>query len=319
MKDSTVPAMDKERLPQTIAETVHALHADDDILISIGSDISGDGSYGEDWLVVTDQYLLTFAADALKPTHDLRIDKLDKISVEDMTGAGVVQTETASGISRIIAFTEARSADFHTVVDGIRELMESRPLEEKHTVSDRTTCPTCQRPIPKEMVVCPYCTEKRRVLLRMLSFSRPYYRELATILLITILMTLCALASPYMSKLFIDYVFKFDSASGTFMYSHWHLACVAVLFVAYALQCVFSGLHERVAGIVGFKTIYDVRAALYTKIQEVSLAFFDKRHTGSIMARINQDTADPGTGSVCAGVSGREGIRDERRRLPLLP
>ena len=81
MKDSTVPAMDKERLPQTIAEMVHALHADDDILLSISSDISGDGSYGEDWLVVTDQYLLTFAANALKPTHDLRIDKLDKISV----------------------------------------------------------------------------------------------------------------------------------------------------------------------------------------------------------------------------------------------
>jgi ATP-binding cassette subfamily B protein len=126
----------------------------------------------------------------------------------------------------------------------------------------------------------------------MLGFSRPYLRDILLVLLVTVLMTLSSLATPYMSKLFIDYVFKMDPGTGEFLYPQWHLVCVGIMFGAYLLQSVFSALHERIAGIVGFKTIYDVRAALYRKIQEVSLAFFDKRHTGYILARINQDTAE---------------------------
>ena len=284
--------MEKERLPQNIADAVRAQHPGEDILISVSSDITRRGTYGEEWLIVTDKHLLTFSADASQPSHELPIDGLRTVSAENRIGSGVVETETESGTSRIIAFTEARSADFHNVVDGIRELMKGNPLSAKHTSSDRGKCAKCHRPVPQDMIVCPYCTEKRQVLMRVLRFSIPYARQLITIVLITTLMTLCALATPYMSKLFIDYVFKFDPATGGFMYPQWHLACVGVLFLAYVLQAIFAGIHERISGIVGFKTTYDVRTALYAKIQEVSLAFFDKRHTGAIMARINQDTAE---------------------------
>ncbi len=67
---------------------------------------------------------------------------------------------------------------------------------------------------------------------------------------------------------------------------------IGVLFLAYALQQVFSGLQERLGGIVGFRTVYDLRAAIYSRLQELSMSFFDKHHTGAIMARVNQDTAE---------------------------
>jgi ATP-binding cassette subfamily B protein len=284
--------MEKERLPQNIANAVRGQHPDEDILISISSDITGSGSYGEEWLIVTDKHLLTFSADTSQPSQNLAISKIKKISAENRVGSGVVEMETESGIFHIMVFTEARSADFHNVVDGIRELMKGCPLSAKHTSSERATCAKCHRPVPQDMTVCPYCTEKKQVLMRLLRFSIPYTRQLLTIVLITTLMTLCSLATPYMSKLFIDYIFKFNPETGGFMYPEWHLACVGILFVTYALQSVFAGFHERVSGSTGFRTIYDVRTALYRKIQEVSLAFFDKRHTGAIMARINQDTAE---------------------------
>ena len=284
--------MEKERLPKNIATAVRGLHSDEEILISVSSDITGSGTYGEEWLIVTDKHLLTFSADASQPSHNLPIAKIDKISAENRIGSGVVEMVTEAGTFRLMVFTEARSADFHNVVDGIRELMKGSPLSSKHTSSERNKCAKCHRPVPLDMTICPYCTEKKQVLMRVLRFSIPYSRQLLTILLITTLMTLCALCTPYMSKLFIDYIFKFDPVTGGFMYPQWHLACVGVLFLAYILQAVFAGIHERISGIVGFKTTYDVRTALYRKIQEVSLAFFDKRHTGSIMARINQDTAE---------------------------
>lgn len=284
--------MEKERLPQTIADAVKGLHPTEKILISVSTDITGTGTYGEEWMIVTDKHLLTFDAHASEPSHDLLLTSITSIAAENRTGTGIVAAEVGDDKHRIIAFTEARSADFHAVVDGVCELMKGETLSSKHTSSTRKACAKCHRPVPQEMTVCPYCTEKRQVLLRVLRFSIPYRRQLLAIFLITTLMTMCALATPYMSKLFIDYVFKFDPLTGGFMYPEWHLICVGVLFVTYILQSIFAGIHERISGIVGFKTTYDVRAALYRKIQEVSLAFFDKRHTGSIMARINQDTAE---------------------------
>ena len=58
--------------------------------------------------------------------------------------------------------------------------------------------------------------------MRMLQFSRPHLRALLLVLLVTVLMTLSSLATPYMSKLFIDYVFKMDPQTGKFLYPEWH-------------------------------------------------------------------------------------------------
>lgn len=284
--------MEKERLPENIWNAVHRLHPDEDILNAISADITAEGIYGEGWLVVTDRHILTFSAGSSQPSHDLRIDKLETITAENVSGAGFVQAETASGTSRIISYTKARSEDFHTVVDGIKTLMHGGMLSDRHRTSSRVVCPKCQRPIPKDMTLCPYCTEKRRVLVRLLAFSRPHLKQILVVLFVTLLMTLSSLITPYMSKLFIDYVFKIDPETGSFMYPQWHLVCVAIMLVAFLVQSVFAGIHERVAGTIGFRTVYDVRAALYRKLQDVSLAFFDKRHTGYILARINQDTAE---------------------------
>ena len=89
--------MEIERLPGDLLRVVRELHPDDEVLIAISSDITGNGTYGEDWLVVTDQHILTFSADNKQPSHDLRVDRLDKVVAENVSGAGFVQAQTAAG------------------------------------------------------------------------------------------------------------------------------------------------------------------------------------------------------------------------------
>jgi ATP-binding cassette subfamily B protein len=43
---------------------------------------------------------------------------------------------------------------------------------------------------------------------------------------------------------------------------------------------------------MGYYTVFDVRAAVYEKLQELSLSYFDRHQTGAILARVNQDTAE---------------------------
>ncbi|NQU40869.1 MAG: ABC transporter ATP-binding protein [Lentisphaerae bacterium] len=284
--------MEKDRLPKIISTALRAAYPNEPICLAISSNIARHGQYGREWLVATTAHLLVFPDDAATPTHDLALTELESISAENTVGAGSVLVKTATATYRIISYTEARSDDFHKIVDGLRALKEGAQVESHHTLSDRQECETCGRSIPKHMSTCPHCAQRRQILLRILSFSRPYAGQLALIFVITVLTTVVALLPPYMSKLFIDSVFKVDPATGTFPHADWHLWCVAAIFAAYALQSFFSGWQERVAGIVGFKTVYDVRAAIYKRIQELSLTFFDKRHTGAIMTRVNQDTAE---------------------------
>ncbi|MBT3294021.1 MAG: ATP-binding cassette domain-containing protein [Verrucomicrobia bacterium] len=284
--------MERDKLPQPIAEAVAARYPDEPIRLAISSDIAHHGQYGTEWLVATGGHLLVFPGDSATATHDLALSDLEELKAVDTVGAGAVTVRTPSATYHVISYTEARSDDFHKVVDGIKALKEGEAVTEHHTVSDRKRCEQCGRAIPESMRACPHCLKRRQAVLRIFSFSRPYIWQIAAIFLISSLSTMAALLVPYMSKLFIDFVFRPDAESGTFPHGGWHLWCVAAIFVAYALQSFFSGWQERLSGVVGFKTVYDVRAAIYKRIQELSLTFFDKRHTGSIMARVNQDTGE---------------------------
>lgn len=284
--------MEKDQLPESVVDAVAGRYPDEPILLAISSDIARHGRYGTEWLVATASHLLVFPDDSTTPVHELALADIETLSAEDTVGAGAVTVSTATGTYRIISYTEARSDDFHKVVDGIQALKNGAEIDEKHTVSDRKRCEQCGRMIPEHMPACPHCLHRRQAVLRILSFARPYTRQIAAILLISSLSTVAALLVPYMSKLFIDFVFHADPATGAFLHADWHLWCVGAIFVAYALQSFFAGWQERISGVVGFKTVYDVRATIYKRIQELSLTFFDKRHTGSIMARVNQDTAE---------------------------
>jgi ATP-binding cassette subfamily B protein len=284
--------VEKAKLPGVIRDAALESHPAESVVLAISSNIAGPGEYGTEWLVVTDAHVLVFPQSATEPRHDLAFADIESIKAEDTVGAGAVLVTTAAGSYRLIAYTDARSDDFHRTVDGISALKEGEALEAHHTTSDRKRCEQCGRAIPEDMRACPYCLRHHKALLRIFSFSRPYTGQILGIFILSSLATVAGLLVPYMSKLFIDFVFRPDPGTGGFPHADWHLWCVGAIFVAYALQSFFAGWQERLAGVIGFKTVYDVRSAIYGRLQELSLTFFDKRHTGSIMARVNQDTAE---------------------------
>ncbi|MFH1074295.1 MAG: ABC transporter ATP-binding protein [Candidatus Firestonebacteria bacterium] len=126
-----------------------------------------------------------------------------------------------------------------------------------------------------------------------MGFSKPYRMTVFLIVLVMAVGSFFGLITPYLSKLFIDYILKPDPVTRTFTYSGWLIWASLALFLSYAAQQLFSGFFlERLSGSLGFKTVYDVRAAVYEKLQELSMSYFDKNQTGAILARVNQDTSE---------------------------
>jgi ATP-binding cassette subfamily B protein len=280
-------------IPDNLRQAVGNAAPGAEIRFAEQSDLSPDGQFGEQWVVATPGRVLVFGRDRERLVCTRQVDLRDVDSVESLELAGVGMLELLSGGKRLrlVAYSDARGAAFQKFKWRLSGMLGNDPGDAPEP-RKQTICPACSKPLPLGYTRCPRCTPRSRTLARLLKLAWPHRRLLVLVLLLTALGTLCGLVTPYLSKIFIDFVFKPDPATGTFPLRHWHLPAVGLLLLAFAAQNLFAGLQERTAGLVGFRTVYDLRAALYERIQSLSLSFFDRHHTGAIMARVNQDTAE---------------------------
>ncbi len=281
-------------LPESILNLLKKYNLDQNVQVAVASDLTKQLIFGEEWLLAVDKKLATFSIQngtaTLLSLHDL--SDISHIQTTNLAGSGVVEIKINGQSHRLIHYTNAKNADFAWAVEDIKTLLDGKPIERKRTDREKRICERCGFHIPEDLNKCPRCTERWKTLKRILMFIRPYRAQLFFIFLSLIAGTGFGLITPYISKLFIDVILKPDPQSGLFEYAQWiPLAALALLF-SYAGQNLFSSLHLRLTGIVGHKTVYDVRGAIYEKLQELSLAFFDKYQTGALMARVNQDTRE---------------------------
>lgn len=68
------------------------------------------------------------------------------------------------------------------------------------------------------------------------------------------------------------------------------LAMAAILLVIYAFGLVASYVQTRTMGGVGRRILFNLRNALFNKLQELPVAFFNQNKSGDLISRINNDT-----------------------------
>lgn len=286
--------MQVNELPQSLKAWLAERWPDEAPLVAARSDLAPDGTYGEQWLVGSASRLWVVAVDgdscALRAEH--RLDAFDKIEHVGLVGSGVVEVETGSGRERLLIYTNACSQDMAWAIEDITTLKDGKELDTEHLDRKNLICETCGFPMGEELNKCPRCSQKGKTLRRVLGFTLPYRVNILFIFLAMLTTTAFGLVIPYMSKLFIDLILKPDADTGEFVNGHLLPWAALALLLAYAGQLFFGGVQERLSGSMGFRTVFDVRAAIYEKLQRLSLAYFDKHQTGAIMARVNQDTAE---------------------------
>ncbi|MEO2054626.1 MAG: ABC transporter ATP-binding protein [Nitrospira sp.] len=61
------------------------------------------------------------------------------------------------------------------------------------------------------------------------------------------------------------------------------------LFSLFLLQAIFSFSHNYISGAVGQQVLADLRVALFSHLQSLSLPFFSQRRTGELLSRLTND------------------------------
>lgn len=120
--------------------------------------------------------------------------------------------------------------------------------------------------------------------LRLLKYIRPYMHRLMMAILCTVMASACNLYLPWIIK---DVVDKVLVQKDSFM-----LYVIAIsIVVIFIIRGLFFYGQSYLMSWVGQKAVIDIRGEIFRKLQRLSLAFYDKNKTGTIMSYVTNDVA----------------------------
>ncbi|HXF84886.1 MAG TPA: ABC transporter ATP-binding protein [Anaerolineales bacterium] len=122
----------------------------------------------------------------------------------------------------------------------------------------------------------------KQLLLRVLSYARGYWWHIAGMLITILLTTGLSLLTPLIFRNMIDVVIPAKDTNRLILLG------VALLGIP-ALTGVINVFQRRLNATVGEGVIYDLRAALFARLQRMSLRFFTHTKVGELMSRLNND------------------------------
>ena len=118
--------------------------------------------------------------------------------------------------------------------------------------------------------------------LRILSYIKPYMHRLLFAMVCTIMAAAGNLYIPWIIKDMIEEVLA--DKNGTML--NWIAASIIAIFIVRGL---FWYGQNYLMSYVGQSVIIDIRAAVFKKLQRLSVSFYDKNKTGTIMSYVTND------------------------------
>jgi ATP-binding cassette, subfamily B, bacterial len=117
---------------------------------------------------------------------------------------------------------------------------------------------------------------------RIVSYGRPYVRQLTVVLATIVVISLLSLLPPLLMRSLIDTAIPDENLG---FVTRLGLAMVAVPL----LNGLLGVLQRWASAAVGEGIIFDLRCELFGHLQRMSLGFFTATRTGELMSRLNND------------------------------
>lgn len=120
------------------------------------------------------------------------------------------------------------------------------------------------------------------VVKRVTAFLRPYRWMALGNIGCAVLSLVCAFTYPKLARFIIDDVISQKRAD-------WLAPAAAVLALAFFLREFFNSLRIRINNEFEQRVIFDMRSAVYARLQRLPVSYFDPRASGDLMTRVIED------------------------------
>ncbi|HLJ54827.1 MAG TPA: ABC transporter transmembrane domain-containing protein, partial [Chthonomonadaceae bacterium] len=259
--------------------------------IVFASDIDARGAFREEWLVVDNESVYVFGANGAsgpRLIHNVPVRSIREANAETKVGNGHIEIRTDDETISLIRFSQAAVGDANTITRQITALSKGEQPKPEKVDEKKKHCPKCKRVLPEDTSVCPACVNKRAVMLRLFRFLVPYKPQVALSVFIILATTALGLLPAFISGRMVDELIR-QVAHGR------HdirpiVGYIGLLASAALVTAALTYGARRVQSFLGARVSMDIRVTLYNKYNQLSLGYYDKRSTGTVMSRITNDS-----------------------------
>lgn len=173
-------------------------------------------------------------------------------------------------------------------VKRINHYIESGKLSNLDT-GDDNCCPKCGKPYRPGSTLCLYCTDKKKVLRRIVGLLKPHALPMILAMSMYILICVFYLVGPYLHKMAVDDYILANSIEEV-NFGVFSLILLLMLTLQLGTKLV-TMLRRHILINANNKMIVSLRNKLFDKIQRLSIAKISARTAGDLMQRVTSDTA----------------------------
>jgi len=296
-----------------------------DLVFAMHTDLTLDGNFSDAYVAIdkTNLYILYGIEEIVKTDGARRIVPqytTHEVVTHNLKELGELQTETLLSTCRMVSikddekrlvllFSLGHQSFADRMIKVIKNIEEGNDPHHDIKVDDELFCPTCGTRFPEpERALCPKCTDKMRIFVRLLGFFKYYKGKVIACSLVMALIIATSIFAPFVSTriLFDDVLVSpqrvvdaYDAyvldAYGDYIYEggRYFGMIGAIILVIIAVR-IFGTLLNMLYHFVLAKTmpwiIYDLQLRIFEAMQRLSVSFYTSKRTGSLMNRVGRDS-----------------------------
>ncbi len=278
---------------------------DEQIIWSLVSDRNLDFEYKESLLVLTEEKLLVFEADKDEIKEYILADYKKVTVYPQISGGILVLGEGKEGLP-LLAFSNTFMKDFYKFKDLLQKKLDGpeEDLKKQDFDAEEVYCPKCQMAYPeKGRRFCPNCIDRRSLFIRVLGYFKPYKWKFVLVMILVMLQGSLGALLPYLSgRVLHDNILNktdanikesamrsfFDAFLGPQAMRALGILILTIFTIRILNQLVGVFQGRLVASIMP-RAVLKIKSDIFTALQRLSLSFFNKRQTGSLLNRVQGD------------------------------
>lgn len=211
---------------------------------------------------------------------------------EVMYGNCGFYAEIDGNTTLICQFVSGRNLPRYAVIVKACEILNETGDEEPITNNTpERFCPTCQRPFIKNTTICPYCMDKFEVYRKLWQMTKGLRFMMFFPFIVSIAGILFSFIVPWIEATAINKYIQPLAGTPRGEIEGFIMIVLAIISID-LLQRVLGVVQGRLSAIAGNKFTLMLKTLLYEKLQSLSLSAIQRRTTGDLMGRVNNDTAN---------------------------
>ena len=278
-------------LPEEYSSKARELLGDDNVLFAVVGDLTMKGSYGTSALVFGRDALVAFDESYENGCIRVEFEQVARAKVKRLYGNAMFRYKDLDGKwHNLIRFSYA-AADIGDAaaiyIEDVRDegYMDSL-LEVVKSSYDkmRCFCPKCGRKLQSPDSPCINCQGKGKMFSKIVKYVVPEKWNLLLCIVLSAFTTGLSLIPTYITSIMVDEILPNQDTKGL-------VTVVVFLCAMYIVQYVVAGFRQYRLRIASNGIITGLKKDIFAKAQYLPMKFYDKSSTGSVINRVNSDTA----------------------------